>query len=393
VQTIEVSRSGEYIVAASENGTFTVIDLVTQMVTSYRGHGARLTAFSAPTTDCDYFISADVYGTIRTWPLPRRIAHVIGNTRTRFTSAIYSNHNDTAIAATYLPELTIASPSRGVRVLSPHLDNDRYLEISNNGDHFAAYGTDKTVELWSTRTWTRERLLETSSQSISRVAFINDEDLIIAGRDGQLVHWTAAGNHRSITTFANGIFDFILIPRTSQMIVGTTDGAVWRVSEYEAPVQLRPAGTTITRMVYISDDDGIGIGFASGETILINRHSWQSIVVFRASGSVRDVTSASGGRIIAVSDSGGAVHVGRKGSNTWSTAHTVWSTFNARARRILFAPNGLLIVLSADGAAWLHSPTADSWIYVSIGATDSSITAVSDNSKHIALYDWDGRII
>jgi len=115
--------------------------------------------------------------------------------------------------------------------------------------------------------------------------------------------------------------------------------------------------------------------------------------VFRASGSVRDVTSASGGRIIAVSDSGGAVYVGRKGSNTWSTAHTVWSTFNARARRILFAPNGLLIVLSADGAAWLHSPTADSWIYVSIGATDSSITAVSDNSKHIALYDWDGRII
>src|SRR5207247_2295615 len=108
-----------------------------------------------------------------------RTVSVIGNIHTRFTSAIYSNQTDTAIAATSLPELTVASPSQGVRALSPHLENDRYLEISNSGDSFAAYGSDKTVELWSTRTWTRERLIETSSQSISRAAFIgNGGDLI-----------------------------------------------------------------------------------------------------------------------------------------------------------------------------------------------------------------------
>jgi WD40 repeat protein len=71
--TEEVSKDGDYLVAAGGNGTITVIDLQTSLVTSYKGHRARLTAMATPTREYPFFLSADVRGAIRAWPLPNRL--------------------------------------------------------------------------------------------------------------------------------------------------------------------------------------------------------------------------------------------------------------------------------------------------------------------------------
>src|SRR5882672_10325779 len=58
---ITVSAAGDYIVAAGGNGTLAVIDLNTDLITAYKGHGFRLTSITAPTREHPVLISADVH--------------------------------------------------------------------------------------------------------------------------------------------------------------------------------------------------------------------------------------------------------------------------------------------------------------------------------------------
>jgi hypothetical protein len=72
--TLETSADGESIVAGSDNGLVTVVDLVTDVAHTYPGHGVRIAAITPPGREFPFILSADVRGHIRAWPLPPRRA-------------------------------------------------------------------------------------------------------------------------------------------------------------------------------------------------------------------------------------------------------------------------------------------------------------------------------
>jgi hypothetical protein len=85
---ISASPAGDYIVAAGGNGTVVVLDLDTDLVTFYKGHGFRLTSITPPTPEHPFVISGDVRGAVRAWPLPPRLARVAATASSPFLTAI-----------------------------------------------------------------------------------------------------------------------------------------------------------------------------------------------------------------------------------------------------------------------------------------------------------------
>ncbi|HEY0480039.1 MAG TPA: WD40 repeat domain-containing serine/threonine-protein kinase, partial [Kofleriaceae bacterium] len=194
IDLIAASASGDYLVAAGGNGIVTVLDLTTDLVTSYKGHGFRLTSLSAPTPEHPFVISGDARGGIRAWPLPARLAHVAATSSQPFHAALFDEQSTTLVATTWEPALTTLSPSSGPRTTEPHLASNVYLERAGTGRVFATYGLEDTVELWSAATMTRTRVIRTGHGSISQLRFAaGTTDVVTSGNDGRLVRWPPGG--------------------------------------------------------------------------------------------------------------------------------------------------------------------------------------------------------
>jgi WD40 repeat protein len=227
---LDVSRSGEYLVAAGNMGVVTLIDLQTQIATSFQGQTAPLTAVSAPSDEYPFVLSADARGGIRAWPLPQRLARVVTRFPERVHSMIYSPKDGTVIGTTQGDELLAHSAAHGVRRAGPHAVSVMSIAPAANGAVFAVYGASSVVEIWSLSPLARARSLDTRHGAVSRAEFVDEtEELVTAGRDGRLVRWSATGEPQQIHRFEQSIDTFRRLADGS-MVIATEDGALWRVS-------------------------------------------------------------------------------------------------------------------------------------------------------------------
>ncbi len=391
---IEVSKTGEYLVAAGGNGTFTVIDLYSNLVTSYKGHRARLTAILPPTRDYPFFISADVRGDLRVWPLPHRLARVAANLHTRFMSASFDRPSNKIIATTLGPEIVTFSTSSGAGSIGPHIDHDTNVEFARNDNEFVTYGSGDLVEIWSPLTMSRNRIIDTHHGEVSRIEFVGDTDeFVTAGRDGRLIRWTLAGEQTLLARFDQPVASFALAHATITAVISTADGALWRLTAGGQPLQLRPKGAQVTRMLTFPDAASVGLGYANGDVIVVDTKSWQQTPLLHVSEAVRDIAVTSDGRTIAVAGNDDTIHVGIRDEGTWTGAKITWVTLAIRARRIALTPDGLLVAICTDGAVRLYSSTRRKWLSVPTGTSDLSLVVVSRDGKMGVIFDADGRII
>ncbi len=391
---LSVSKDGDYLVAAGGNGTLTVIDLQTHLVTSYKGHRARLTAMATPTREYPFFLSADVRGAIRAWPLPNRLTRVAANVHTRFVSAAFDRGNTNIIATTFRPELTVFSPTGGARPIGPHLTSATFVEHAGNGDTFATYGSGESIEIWSSRTISRQRIVETHHGAVSRVEFIdNTEDFVTAGRDGRLVRRAPTGEEKLLASLDQPIANFVLARATGAAVISTADGALWRAGEDRQTLALRSAGAQVTRMLTLPDAASVCIRYANGDVILIDTRSWTQTLLLHASEAIRDIAVTSDGQTIAVAANDDTIHVGVRHGASWADPNATWLTLSARARRIALAPDGLLVAICTDGSIWLYSVDRRAWLYVPTGTSDLSLVLVASDGKTGVTLDADGRII
>jgi WD40 repeat protein len=228
---IRTSPAGDYIVATGGNGTVIVLDLDTDLVTFYKGHGFRLTSITPPTPEYPFVISGDVRGAVRTWPLPPRLARVAATASSPFLRAIFDRPSTTVTATTRLPALTVTSPSAGVRSIGPHELGNIYLERSSDGRTFATYGPGDSVEIWSAATMTRMRVIATGHGAVSQLQFVGDTDqFITSGPDGRLVRWTSSGQQTSLARVNQPIDKLAQASATGAIVFSTTDGALWGTS-------------------------------------------------------------------------------------------------------------------------------------------------------------------
>jgi serine/threonine protein kinase/WD40 repeat protein len=391
---IEVSRAGDYLVAAGGNGTFTTIDLHTNLVTSYKGHRSRLTSISPPTPEYPFLLSADLRGDLRVWPLPSRFARVAANVHTRFVSAFFAKQAATVIATTFRSDITVFSPSSGVRAVGPHTGDAIFAVLAQNGNTFATYGSSDSIETWSTLTMTRTDVINTHHGAVSRVEFVdNTDDFVTAGRDGKLIQWTPARDQKLLAQFDQPIANFALARATRSAVISTADGALWRLGDDGQALPLRSEGTQVTRMLTFPDAALVGIGYANGDVVVIDTKSWRQAPLLHTSEAIRDIALRSDGRTIAVAANDDTIHIGVRNGDAWTDARTTWVTLIARARRIALTPDGLLVAICTDGTVRLYSLTRRAWLCVPTGTSDLSLVAVSDDSKVGAAFDVDGRVI
>jgi len=390
---IAPSPDGDYVFATSGNGTVTVLDLATDLIASYKGHGFRLTSITAPTPEYPFLISADARGAVRAWPLPTRLARVVASSSMPFNSAIFDNQSTTVTATTWLPELTTYSPALGVRTIKPHDAYHPFLEKSSSGKTFAAYGLHDLVELWSSENMVRTRVISTGHGSVSQLHFIvGTDDFITSGHDGRLVRRTPAGEPRLITQFAQPIDNFAYTA-THAIVASTADGALWRTDDGDNTVSLRSGGSRVNQLLVSPDQRTVYAGYADGNVIAIDTTSWQQETLLRGAGAVQAIDVTADGQTIAVATDDGAIHVSTQRKAAVTPGAAVWATLEARARHVALAPDGLLIAACADGTIWLYSPVARRWLCLEIGTADLSRTVVTADGKAAVTLDRGGRLL
>ncbi|HEX7842740.1 MAG TPA: WD40 repeat domain-containing serine/threonine-protein kinase [Kofleriaceae bacterium] len=391
---ISASPAGDYIVAAGGNGTVIVLDLETDLVTFYKGHGFRLTSITPPTPEHPFVISGDVRGAVRAWPLPPRLARVAATASSPFLTAIFDRPSTTVTATTQLPALTVVSPSAGVRSIEPHELGNIYLERSGDGRTFATYGPGDSVEIWSATTMTRTRVLATGHGSVSQLQFVGDTDqFITSGHDGRLIRWAPSGQQTPLAHVDQPIDKLAQASATGAIVFSTVDGALWRTGATGQAVTLKARGPRVNRILALPDQQTVYAGDASGDVIAIDTKTWRQEIVLPGSGAVREIAATRDGRTVAVATNDGTIHVGTRGVDASSPAALTWVAFAARARHIALAADGVLVVACTDGAIWLYSTALRRWAFLPTGTVDFVRTAIADDGKAAVVLDAQGRLL
>jgi serine/threonine protein kinase/WD40 repeat protein len=390
---LEVSESGEYLITSSDNGVLTAVNLVTSLVTSFRGHGVRLVAISAPTSGFPFFLSGDVRGRIRAWAVPATFTRVVARTQSRYRSAIYNVAANVTIAIPLAPRLDVLSPSTGLQSITPHDENATFVEFSGDGSRFTTYGASDSVEIWLSGAMSRTHLLNTHHGSVTHSAFdANASDLVTSGRDGRLLRWTPAGEYSLIADFNQSITGFVLAAKTRSTVVATTDGALWRLAQDGRIVSLRDRGIQVTKLLVLSDGVTVCIGYSNGEVVTVDTTSWQQTLLMRASDGIRDIAFTDD-NVVAIASNDDVVHLGVRHGAAWAKAGIAWIALSARARTIAFTADRMLVAACAGGAVWIYSLARDKWLALSIETVDLTLVVLTSDGTSAIIIDDEGRLM
>jgi WD40 repeat protein len=391
---INASASGDYVVAAGGNGTVAVLDLSTDLMATYKGHGFRLTSLTPPTPDHPFVISGDARGAVQVWPLPPRLARVAATASSPFLAAIFDRQSATVIATTRLPALTVVSPSAGVRSVEPHAIDSTDLERSSDGSTFATYGSRDTVELWSAATMKRTRVVATGLGAVWQLQFVADTDeFITASSGGRLIRWTPSGQPTPLAQVDLPIVAIAQAPAAGAIVFATEDGALWRTGATGQAIPVKPRGPRVNRILALPDRSMVYAGDANGDVFAIDTRTWRPEPVLHGSGGVREIAVTRDGHIVAVATNDGTIHIGTRDPDAASTARLTWVTFAARARHIALAPDGVLVAACTDGAIWLYSAPLRRWSFLSAGVVDFVRTVIADDGNAAAVLDAQGRLL
>ena len=367
-----------------------VLDLTTGLVASYKGHGFRLTSITPPRSEHPVVISADVQGSLRVWPVPPRVARVVATTDHRFYAAFF--HDESTVTATsFGGGLTTFSPARGVQTSAPHEGLNIQIQPSSTRRTFATYGLHDVVELWSSETMERTRVLATQHGSVSQVALLGDTgELISSGGDGRLVRWTASGEPTLIAKLDQPIDGFARIPRDGELLFAGADGALWR-TDGARTVALRPGGARVIRLVLAPDQRTVYAGTARGDLIAIDTTSWQQDVALHVAGAVQEISISDDSHTLAVATNDGKIHIGTRSDEP--SPITRWQALRLQARHQALTPDGLLVAASTDGAIWIYSIARRRWLCLPMGSGDLRWVAVSSNAAAAVGVDYEGRLL
>ncbi|HET9622677.1 MAG TPA: serine/threonine-protein kinase [Kofleriaceae bacterium] len=382
------SPAGDYLIAAGGNGTVTVIDLQTDLVASYHGHGYRITAITPPTAEHAALITGDTHGALRVWPLPPRVASVLATSSSEFQAAIQIA--GTTLATTWLDTLTAVSPA-GVRDLATHETLSSMIERADAGGVFATYGPIDGVEVWASATMQRTRVIATGHGSVTQLTFLaGSDDFVTAGNDGRLIRWTPRGEPTVLATVGQPIDRFAFAARDGDAAVFTTsDGALWRTTADHRAIAVRMPASRSSRLIAVPAQRAIYVGFADGEVIAVDTATWQARTILRAHGAIQTIEATPDAQTLAVASSDGLVHLAPA-----ALAGTAsWTELSAHASHLAFTADGLLVMTGLDGTIWIYAVAQRRWLCLPLGTANLARTALSADGRAAVAVDRGGRLI
>jgi WD40 repeat protein/tRNA A-37 threonylcarbamoyl transferase component Bud32 len=396
---LAVSPRGDYLVVTGGNASVSVLDLVTDLVATYKGHDIRPTAVTAPTDEAPFVISGDARGALRVWPLPPRIAKVAATVRAPLHHAVFDPTATTVIATSYLPSLTTYSPATGAHQVGPHVDANVFIARSTDGKHLATYGLNNLIELWTTEPMARTRVIPTHHGSLSQLAFVPEsDDFLTAGNDGQLVRWTVTGDTEPtpavLAVLRTPIAAFAIAPDTQSVVLTDRDGSLWlaalRPTADTAPTLLRRGVARVAHMIAWPDRASVYCGLANGDVIAVDTRDHRVAPVMHALGAVRAISVTPDMTTLVVATDHDSVHVGtrRTANDGWT-----WRPLELRVTHHALAADGTLVALCADGTVWMYAAATSRWLCLPVGTVDLLSVAINAPGDTATSLDLEGRLI
>ena len=385
---INVSSSGEYLMAAGGNGALAIIDLRTELTSIYRGHGFRLTSITPPTREFPFVVSADARGAIRKWPLPSRVARVIATSGYRLHRIVFAARSHILVATSDAAALTTYSENGRVGAVPGHEPVATYIEGAPDSRSLVTYGND-VIEIWRWPTLHRPLSLHMDQGSISQLSFAPESDgLYVAGYDGRVTHWKDDGPPTTLTDVGQRIDQFLVVNQGNDIVLGTADGTLWRIERNGQRHILRTSQTHVTQIVSMGDTS-FYVGYADGDVVQIDITSWRQEAILRAGHPVRQIVTK--GDVTAVAANGDTSYL-RLGVTKADGAPSPWISLPARVSNFTFSGD-LLIAVCSDGGIWMYSTSSRRWAYLNTGGMNLGWATVADDDKVAAAVDTEGHVI
>jgi WD40 repeat protein len=385
---LEVDTTGDYMVAASNKGLATLIDLQTGLATTFIGQRARITALAPPTSDYPFFLSGDRHGGLRAWPLPTRIVQGLADFPQWVNSAIYDSRTKKVIASTGSADLwTYASGE--IAAVRPHTLDTPIIVTSPDRSHFAMYGDSNVVELWSTSPLLRARATRSRQAKITHVEFEPEgSSLILSGKDGSLARWSFTDTLVQLYQFDQPIENFSSAGDSHSIVIATQDGALWLFDHNAIVKPLRGPGSHIVQILTLPDRISVCVGYDDGRTVIINTRTSEQTLLPRVSGAIRDLAASD--RVLVLIANDDKMHVVRA-EHGWNSA--AWSTLSAPVRSAAVTADGLLISICTDGAVWAYSIQNQAWLCILTGSSELVQLAFDDTETTAFLVNVDGHLM
>ena len=397
---LEASSAGDYLVAAGGNGVVTLVDLVTGLVTTYRGQQYRLMFVTPPSAAYPFTISGDVRGGIRVWPTPLRVGGVVADTGIELNRVTFTGPSTDVVAISWDPTLIAYSPRTGTRTIAGHDPANIDFTQSSTGDTLAMFDSADQVELWSTATMTRDRVVRTGHGSVAAVQFVGDGgEFITAGDDGRLIRWPASGSSTVLVQQGPPIATFVAIRELDLAMYATSDGALWAVSGLgpARPVRpvrpVHPSGGRVHQMIAHPDHQTVYAAYTSGDVFAIDTTTLAPRRVLHGGDAIERIVISGDGRSIAVATRGGEIDVARWPDHASSRDAVAWTQFAGRARDLAMARDGLLLAVFTDGTLWAYSEPVRRWLCLPLGGADLGSVAASRDGDVGIVADKSGRLV
>jgi WD40 repeat protein len=401
---VTVSPDGEYVIVSGGKANVYVLDLTTDLLATYHGPEFRPTVIIPPTAEAPFVISGDARGAIRMWPLPSRIARVATTVRLPFHNAFFNSTSSAVIATSFLEALTVFSPTSGARQVAPHEGYDVYLAHARDRNAFATYGLNDLVERWSvdrSDTLTRAQVIQTPHGSVNTLAFLDRDDFVTAGNDGQLMHWAtldgvipnAVAHGRRLAQLDRPIDRLAFAPISHTVVFAGRDGSLWQLAISSPPeaaaVPLRTHGAQVTQMIASPDGVTVYAGFNNGEVLAIDTDRRQIATILHAASAIRTIDFTPDATTFAVATTAGMLHIANR-----VTATTAWDWRQIELHTVHHAltADGILVAAGNDGTIWLYAIARDRWLCLPVGMDLRKIELAPNNDAAISL-DLEGRLI
>ncbi|TWU39334.1 protein kinase domain-containing protein [Novipirellula artificiosorum] len=170
------------------------------------------------------------------------------------------------------------------RVIALEGLRDEYLvasAFSSDGNWFAAAGTDRSIMVWDTTTWTTKQLLHGHQSTVRELVWDHDGSLYSTDADGVVIAWDVpAGKpswqHRTNADSPPQLVHLMAVaPGKSKLLFGTPDRGILELNR-DALSQSDLAERTSNVTALASSPDGQWVAYAAGQKVVIRDFNGQA---------------------------------------------------------------------------------------------------------------------
>ncbi|HET7503288.1 MAG TPA: WD40 repeat domain-containing serine/threonine-protein kinase [Kofleriaceae bacterium] len=400
VVALASTSDGRFLLAGSKTGKLLAYDFSTRLLSTYLGHGIRIAVLLPPAPGFPSIVSADVTGTVRTWPLPEPPARVAITTTAPMSRAVLLPGNGPLIATIEDGAIPWVRRDGTTGSLSGHNPQHFFFTMSATHPRFAMYGIDDEVELWSFEPRAQNRRLNTRHAATAAVFTTDDAHLVVGSRDGTLTEWSLDDDsHHDLGTVREPILLLRDLPNSATVVAGTASGAVWladaaglRQIGKEAAAIMLAARSSDARWLAVATSQGVvrlyDLVTHQASTIL-HTASWVDFVTF--SPDNKELVIATDERMVAVAT---AAPLAPRAEAVAGEPALRWREVGLAARFGAFSPDNKWFAITCDhGDIWFYRRHDDRWLYLPTGATNVSFGRFSDDGAYFTASDASGRAL